>query len=68
MASVPETATPLMRLKHYLVDQDIQEAITYSFVDPATQAILGDGIEGVRMLIRLHRTCGNASLIASRLG
>ena len=28
---------------HYLVDQDIQEAITYSFVDPATQAILGDG-------------------------
>ena len=49
MASVPETATPLMRLKHYLVDQDIQEAITYSFVDPATQAILGDGIEGVRI-------------------
>ena len=49
MASVSETATPLMRLKYYLVDQDIQEAITYSFVDPVTQAILGDGIEGVRL-------------------
>ena len=49
MASVPETDTPLMRLKHYLVDQDIQEAITYSFVDPETQAVLGDGIEGVRL-------------------
>jgi phenylalanyl-tRNA synthetase beta chain len=49
MASVPEADTPLMRLKHYLVDQDIQEAITYSFVDPQTQAILGDGVEGVRL-------------------
>jgi len=49
MASVPEAETPLMRLKHYLVDQDIQEAITYSFVDPETQAILGDGVEGVRL-------------------
>ena len=49
MASVPETDTPLMRLKHYLVDQDIQEAITYSFVDPEVQAVLGDGIEGVRL-------------------
>jgi len=49
MASVPETDTPLMRLKHYLVDQDIQEAITYSFVDPETQAVLGDGIAGVRL-------------------
>ena len=49
MASVPETDTPLMRLKHYLVDQDLQEAITYSFVDPETQAVLGDGIAGVRL-------------------
>ncbi len=49
MASVPETDTPLMRLKHYLVDQDIQEVITYSFVDPETQAVLGDGIAGVRL-------------------
>jgi phenylalanyl-tRNA synthetase beta chain len=49
MASVPEADTPLMRLKHYLADRDIQEAITYSFVDPAMQAILGDGIEGVRL-------------------
>ena len=49
MASVPETDTPLVRLKHYLVDQDIQEAITYSFVDPETQAVLGDGIAGVRL-------------------
>ena len=52
MASVPETDTPLMRLKHYLVDQDIQEAITYSFVDPETQAILGDGIAVFASLIR----------------
>ncbi|MFZ9021992.1 MAG: phenylalanine--tRNA ligase subunit beta [Litorivicinaceae bacterium] len=49
MAAVPEAETPLMRLKHYLVDQDIQEAVTYSFVDPAIQALLGDGVEGVRL-------------------
>ena len=49
MASVPEAETPLMRLKNYLVDQGIQEAITYSFVDPEVQAVLGDGTEGVRL-------------------
>jgi len=49
MAAVPEAETPLMRLKHYLVDQDVQEAVTYSFVDPAMQALLGDGVEGVRL-------------------
>jgi phenylalanyl-tRNA synthetase beta chain len=49
MAAVPEAETPLMRLKHYLVDQDIQEVVTYSFVDPAMQALLGDGVEGVRL-------------------
>ena len=31
------------------MDQDIQEAITYSFVDPETQAVLGDGVAGVRL-------------------
>lgn len=49
MAAVPEAETPLMRLKHYLVDQDVQEAVTYSFVDPAMQALLGDGVQGVRL-------------------
>ncbi len=49
MASVPEAKTPLHRLKSYLVDQDIQEAITYSFVDPEIQALLGDGAPGVRL-------------------
>jgi len=49
MASIPETKTPLHRLKSYLVDQDVQEAITYSFVDPSTQAILGDGVAGIRL-------------------
>ena len=49
MASISEAETPLMRLKHYLVDQDIQEVITYSFVDPEMQAILGDGTNGVRL-------------------
>ncbi|HAN81289.1 MAG TPA: phenylalanine--tRNA ligase subunit beta [Gammaproteobacteria bacterium] len=49
MASISEAETPLMRLKHYLVDQDIQEVITYSFVDPEVQAILGDGTSGVRL-------------------
>ena len=38
-----EAETPLMRLKHYLVDQDIQEVITYSFVDPEMQAIWATG-------------------------
>lgn len=49
MASIPESDTPLDRLKSYLVDQDIQEAITYSFVDPELQARLGDGVAGVRL-------------------
>ena len=49
MAAVPEAEAPLMRLKHYLVDQDVQEAVTYSFVDPAMQELLGDGVQGVRL-------------------
>lgn len=47
MASVPESETPLDRLKSYLVDQDIQEVITYSFVDPMQQSMLGDGQPGL---------------------
>ena len=49
MASVPEAITRVSRLKSYLVDQGIQEAITYSFVDPAVQKILGDGHPGVSL-------------------
>ena len=49
MAPVPEAETPVSRLKHYLVDQDLQEVITYSFVAPESQAMLGDGQVGVRL-------------------
>ena len=49
MAKVPEAETPVMRLKYYLVDQNIQEAITYSFVDPVLQGLLGGEGEGVRL-------------------
>lgn len=35
-----EAALPLSRVKMLLVDRDYQEAITYSFVDPKTQALL----------------------------
>lgn len=49
MAAVPEARTPTNRLKNYLVDQDLQEVITYSFVSPESQAMLGDGTVGVRL-------------------
>ena len=49
MVKVPEAETPVMRLKHYLVDQNIQEAITYSFVDPVLQGLLCDEGEGIRL-------------------
>ncbi len=47
MAKVAESETPLIRLKHYLVDQDIQEVITYSFVDPKIQSLFSDSSEGI---------------------
>jgi phenylalanyl-tRNA synthetase beta chain len=49
MAEVPEATTPLTRLKAYLVDGGLNEVITYSFVDPALQSQVGDGMVGVRL-------------------
>ncbi len=49
MIKAAESETPLIRLKHYLVDQDIQEVITYSFVDPKIQSLLGDSSEVIRL-------------------
>lgn len=49
MADIPETQTPQARLKAYLVDQDIQEVITYSFVAADAQKSLGDGCNGIRL-------------------
>ena len=41
---VPETRVPERRLRQALVDREYQEVITYSFVDPALQAMLEPGL------------------------
>ncbi|VAW75576.1 Phenylalanyl-tRNA synthetase beta chain [hydrothermal vent metagenome] len=46
---VPETTTPLQRVKTMLVDRDYSEVISYSFVDAETQSILEPGIEAVAL-------------------
>ena len=38
--SAPESRITQSRLRHLLIDRDYQEAITYSFVDPALQALI----------------------------
>ena len=38
--AVPESRIAARRLRDALIDRDYQEAITYSFVDPAVQALL----------------------------
>lgn len=40
IGAIPESRLPLERLRTVLVDRGYQEAITYSFVDPAFQAAL----------------------------
>lgn len=40
MRPLPETRVAEGRLRNLLIDRDYQEAITYSFVDPAVQALL----------------------------
>jgi phenylalanyl-tRNA synthetase beta chain len=40
MNSQPESKLAIRRIKHALVDLGYQEAVTYSFVDPAIQAII----------------------------
>jgi phenylalanyl-tRNA synthetase beta chain len=41
--AVPESRIAARRLRDVLIDRDYQEAITYSFVDPAVQALLSPG-------------------------
>jgi phenylalanyl-tRNA synthetase beta chain len=40
MPTVPESRISETRLRNALIDRDYQEAITYSFVDPALQALI----------------------------
>jgi len=42
--AVPESRIAASRLRNVLIDRDYQEAITYSFVDPALQAMISPGI------------------------
>ncbi len=46
---VPETVTPLQRVKTMLVDRDYCEVISYSFVDKETQDALVPGVEAVAL-------------------
>ncbi|TCK18124.1 phenylalanyl-tRNA synthetase beta subunit [Thiogranum longum] len=46
---VPETVTPLERVKAMLVDRDYSEVISYSFVDADTQSVIVPGIEAVAL-------------------
>lgn len=41
--TVPESRLAASRLRAVLIDRDYQEAITYSFVDPALQSIISPG-------------------------
>ncbi|MDX9874389.1 MAG: phenylalanine--tRNA ligase subunit beta [Spongiibacteraceae bacterium] len=45
----PETRTPVERLKRFLVARGYQEAITYSFIDPALQARLDPEVTPVAL-------------------
>jgi phenylalanyl-tRNA synthetase beta chain len=49
MNSVPETRHSLARLHDLLSDRDYQEAITYSFVDPAMQAAMDPEAEPIML-------------------
>jgi len=42
--AVPESRIAAKRLRNALIDRDYQEAITYSFVDPALQALISPGV------------------------
>lgn len=48
MAAQPEALMTIRRLKQFLVDADCQEVVTYSFVDPALQAMF-ETEPGVRL-------------------
>ena len=48
--ALPETRIAESRLRSALVDREYQEAITYSFVDPAIQALIDPGAHGVSLV------------------
>ncbi len=45
----PETGVPVARLRRVLVDRGYQEAVTYSFVDPALQSLLDPDVPPIRL-------------------
>ncbi len=47
---VPETVTPMERVRAMLVDRDYHEVISYSFVDAASLAVMEPDIEPVALL------------------
>ncbi len=49
MRPVPETGTPLERVKAMLVDRDYHEVISYSFVDADSQALMAPGVGAVAL-------------------
>jgi phenylalanyl-tRNA synthetase beta chain len=49
MQAAPESALSIDRLTEALVDRGYQEAITYSFVDPALQSVLNPGCRPVAL-------------------
>ena len=46
---IEEARRPISRVREHLVALDYQEAITYSFVDPALQALVEPEQEGIRL-------------------
>ena len=44
-----ETGVPVARLRRTLVDRGYQEAVTYSFVDPALQSLLDPDVRPIRL-------------------
>lgn len=47
MSATPETKVNLSRIRHALVDRGMQEAVTYSFVDPVIQSRLAPETEAL---------------------
>ena len=45
----PETGVSVSRLRRVLVDRGYQEAVTYSFVDPALQSLLDPEVPPIRL-------------------
>ena len=45
----PESGVPASRIRRLMVDRGYQEAVTYSFVDPALQALLDPDVSPIRL-------------------